>query len=178
MFGRRDTQKHSHKNRVQNRGFTLIELLVVVAIIALLSEIVLASLQSATTKARNAKRVEMVKQYQNALELYYTDKGSYPLSAEPRCLGLGDAETCISSVQGSSALKTALEPYIPGVPALKEPVSVSGYDFSGLTYKCLSNSLCSSYELLWVGEGIEPFCGGGIYGNSLGVVAKECKLTF
>jgi prepilin-type N-terminal cleavage/methylation domain-containing protein len=177
MVGKLFAKIHSHKNRGQNRGFTLIELLVVVAIIALLSEIVLASLQTATAKARNAKRVEMVKQYQNALELYYVDKGSYPLSGEPRCLGLGDAETCIAvrSYKGSNALKTALEPYILGVPALREPVNFSGYDMSGLTYKNLTGS---SYELLWVGEGTEPFCGGGIYGNSYGVVAKECKLTF
>jgi prepilin-type N-terminal cleavage/methylation domain-containing protein len=75
MVGKFFAKIHNHKNRVQSGGFTLIELLVVVAIIALLSEIVLASLQTATAKARNAKRVEMVKQYQNALELYYTDSG-------------------------------------------------------------------------------------------------------
>jgi prepilin-type N-terminal cleavage/methylation domain-containing protein len=177
MAGKLFAKIHNHKNRVQSGGFTLIELLVVVAIIALLSEIVLASLQTATAKARNAKRVEMVKQYQIALELYYTDKGSYPLSGEPRCLGLGDAETCIKpfSYPGSSVLKTALEPYISGVPALREPVSFSGYDMSGLTYKSLSGL---SYELFWIGEGSEPFCGSGDLGTKYSVVAVACKLTF
>jgi prepilin-type N-terminal cleavage/methylation domain-containing protein len=173
MIFRYGTKEH---NAEYAKGFTLIELLVVVAIIALLSEIVLASLQSATAKARNAQRVEIVKQYQNALELYFVDKGSYPVSGEPRCLGLGDAETCIaSSVQGSTALKTALEPYIPGIPALREPVSFSGQNLSGLTYKSPSGA---SYELLWVGEGTEPFCGGGKLGTAYGVAARECKLTF
>jgi prepilin-type N-terminal cleavage/methylation domain-containing protein len=179
MAGKLFAKIHNHKNRVQSGGFTLIELLVVVAIIALLSEIVLASLQTATAKARNAKRVEMVKQYQNALELYYADKGAYPITSadgKAKCLGLGDTETCIaSSVQGSNTLKTALEPYIPGVPALREPVSFSGQDLSGLTYKSPSGS---SYELLWVGEGTEPFCGGGKLGTAYSVAARECKLTF
>jgi prepilin-type N-terminal cleavage/methylation domain-containing protein len=179
MVGKLFAKIHNHKNRVQNRGFTLIELLVVVAIIALLSEIVLASLQTAMAKARNAKRVEMVKQYQNALELYFVDKGSYPLSGEPRCLGLGDAETCIAvrSYKGSNALKTALEPYIPGVPALREPVSFSGFDMSGLAYQYPASATSSSYQLKWIGEGKDPFCGSGKKTETWGVNVG-CVVSF
>ena len=61
-----------------NRAFTLIELLVVVAIIGILSSVVLASLNSAREKARDAQRFSDIKQIQNALELYYNDKGFYP----------------------------------------------------------------------------------------------------
>ena len=53
------------------RGFTLIELLVVIAIIGILSSVVLASLNSARQKGRDAKRISDVKQLQLALELYY-----------------------------------------------------------------------------------------------------------
>ncbi|PIT91375.1 hypothetical protein COU17_01105 [Candidatus Kaiserbacteria bacterium CG10_big_fil_rev_8_21_14_0_10_49_17] len=60
------------------RGFTLIELLVVIAIIGLLSSVVLASLNSARAKARDARRVSDLKQLQLALELYYDSNGSYP----------------------------------------------------------------------------------------------------
>jgi|SRR3989344_3330686 len=60
------------------RGFTLIELLVVIAIIGILSSVVLASLNSARKKGRDARRIADVKQVQLALELYYDANGSYP----------------------------------------------------------------------------------------------------
>lgn len=61
------------------KGFTLIELLVVVAIIGILSSVVLASLNTARAKGRDAKRLSEIHQLQNALELYYNDNGYYPV---------------------------------------------------------------------------------------------------
>ncbi len=49
------------------KGFTLIELLVVIAIIGLLSSVVLASLNSARAKARDARRVSDLKQIANMI---------------------------------------------------------------------------------------------------------------
>lgn len=60
------------------KGFTLIELLVVIAIIGLLSSVVLASLNSARKKGRDARRVNDVRQLQLALELYYDKNNNYP----------------------------------------------------------------------------------------------------
>lgn len=63
-----------------SRGFTLIELLVVIAIIGILSSVVLASLNDARQKSRDAKRIADVKQLQLALELFFDSNGSYPTS--------------------------------------------------------------------------------------------------
>lgn len=60
------------------KGFTLIELLVVISIVSLLSSIVLASLKSARSKARDAERVSEITQLRKALELYYLTTGQYP----------------------------------------------------------------------------------------------------
>lgn len=65
--------------RNNKKGFTLIELLVVIAIIGILSSVVLASLNSARQKSRDARRVTDIKQLQLALELYYDSNSSkYP----------------------------------------------------------------------------------------------------
>ncbi len=62
-------------------GFTLIEVLVVIAIIGILSSVVIASMNSARRKAKDAQRVGDMTAVKKALELYYTDNGQYPTSS-------------------------------------------------------------------------------------------------
>lgn len=91
-------------SRHGKQGFTLIELLVVIAIVALLSSVVLASLNTAREHARDARRLADARQIQHALELYANDNGGvYPfVPATP-------AHT--------SDLASALVPdYIPAIP--------------------------------------------------------------
>lgn len=67
-----------HETPRQSAGFTLIELLVVISIIALLASIVLASLNSARAKARDARRIADLRQLQTAVEFYYDSNNIYP----------------------------------------------------------------------------------------------------
>ena len=88
----------------KQKGFTLIELLVVISIIAVLSSVVLASLNSARIKARDARRMQDLAQIRRALELYYDDNGNYPpISGWVYSTNWG-------------ALQTALAPYLPVMP--------------------------------------------------------------
>lgn len=70
------------------RGFTLIELLVVIAIIGILSSVVVTSLNSARKKARDARRVDDIKQIQLALDLYFeSNQGKYPRNLDSLVTG-------------------------------------------------------------------------------------------
>ena len=64
-------------NTPRNKGFTLIELLVVISIIGLLSSVVLASVNEARARARDARRISDLNQIRNALALYYSQNGNY-----------------------------------------------------------------------------------------------------
>ncbi len=62
----------------RSRGFTLIELLIVIAIIGILASFIVASMSESRAQARDAERMNDVKQLQVALELYYNRNGAYP----------------------------------------------------------------------------------------------------
>ena len=104
-----------------SKGFTLIELLVVIAIIGILSSVVLASLNSARKKSRDARRVADIKQVQLALEMYF------------------DANPTIGYPTGLSLLAPT---YIPVVPI--DPSTQVVYTYAALG----SGTNCSSYHLM------------------------------
>ena len=93
-----------HKNRRKfesgRGGFTLIELLVVIAIIAILSTVVMAGLNSARLKGRDANRIASVKQVQSALELFSDSCQGYPNLA-PGDIGTGLLTTTVSTTAGN-----------------------------------------------------------------------------
>lgn len=102
----------------KHKGFTLIELLVVVSIISLLASTVLASLTSARSKARDAKRKEDIHSIQTALALYYNTYGYYPAV-------WGWAESTDATWNTTGLFITALKPYMPSLPT--DPTNTAVY---------------------------------------------------
>lgn len=68
---------------MKSRGFTLIELLVVIAIIGLLATMSVVAFGSASSKTRDAKRKNDLKQMQKALEMYFDNNNAYPSTGGP-----------------------------------------------------------------------------------------------
>ena len=112
-----------------SKGFTLIELLVVIAIIGILASIVLASLDSARKKGRDARRIADVKQLQLALELYYDACNAFPTA-----LTAGVTGSACSGLVGPGYIST-----IPNDP------TAGPYAYAG--YATAANAPCVSYHL-------------------------------
>ncbi len=99
-----------------NKGFTLIELLVVIAIIAILSGIILFSLNTAKVNAKDAVRKSDLNSIKSALELYANDhNGKYPSTipsgqTTPLVLGLNGCSTW-----SDNQITTASSTWIPGL---------------------------------------------------------------
>lgn len=111
-------------NKNKNRGFTLIELLVVIAIISLLSSVVLAALNDARAKARDARRMEDLRQINTALQLYLQDHEEAPYDRT----GID----VYSSLGWTDFLEGELSPYIKKLPV--DPLQGKSIDGSGTNH--------------------------------------------
>ena len=160
------------RKKYKHSGFTLIELLVVIAIIGILASVVLASLNSAREKSRNASYLAQLRQYQNALAMYFTDHGSFPIVSVHACIGIGhEGNSCTfggvyaENSAGSIAFRTALSPYID---ATVRAGPQSG-TYNGALY--IHENSGRSYRLIYLLEGTNlpcaiggsSFVGGGEY---------------
>ena len=124
-------KKNNKRIASKQSGFTLIELLVVIGIVAILSVIVLASLNSARAKARDAARISNIKQVQKALDLYYSDNGAYPVSSVssvPNVWAGNGADYGSLPNTGSGGYIPGLAPtYIKELPIDPNQTAANGY---------------------------------------------------
>lgn len=80
FLGVKNKEGKFNGQRSSNATVIIVAVLAGIAVIGILSSIVLASLNSARIKGRDARRVADVKQLQLALELYYDANHTYPTS--------------------------------------------------------------------------------------------------
>ena len=137
----KNTRGHSsHGPASSNAGFTLIELLVVIAIIGMLSSVVLASLNGARNKGKDARRIADLKQIQIALELYYSDNNAYPISSGWRseCAAWGN----LTSGDVIPGLVPTHISSFPSDPAMNKSGNLCCYIYNsnGVDYKLLAHN--------------------------------------
>lgn len=106
------------------KGFTLIELLVVVSLIGILATLVVANLNSARERARDAQRKSDLRNIQTALRLYYNDNAGYPQSSTGNIVGCSG-----NCVWGQSWTQNGIT-YMNVLPG--DPLSTQNYTYTGV----------------------------------------------
>lgn len=102
--------------RSSRPGFTLLEGLIVLALLGLLAAFAAVSLSSARARTRDAQRLSGMSSIRSALQLYWLEKATYPMSDS---IALGQAATK-SETLTSNGFSTRAEAqgtsYLPIVP--------------------------------------------------------------
>ncbi len=101
---------------IHKKGFTLLELLVVIALIGILSSIVLASLNRARDKSADTARMATMREIEKALNLYYSNNGSYPvigvasaIQSRPRSWFTLIPQALAQPIDGTDGITTTIE---------------------------------------------------------------------
>jgi type II secretion system protein G len=87
----------SRRYSVAQRGFTIVELLIVIVVIGILAAIVIVAYNGVQQRARDVRRLSDIHAVYQALQLYYADNGSYPVTASPFGQGLSDSNCAVGS---------------------------------------------------------------------------------
>lgn len=167
----------NNKKKNTKKGFTLVELLVVISIIGVLASIGLVSFRSAQFRSRDAQRKSDFKQLSNALELFYSDYGTYPVSSNGQIMAcpynsITNVGTVCSwgvsefrDVDAGGITKTTYFKILP-----KDPVSEHTYYYNSVYVNSVENA---GYQIFGYLENSQDqsiistavSCGGGILCN-------------
>ena len=127
------------QNKLISKGFTLIELLVVISLIGILSTLVLANLNAARERGRDAARKSDLKNIQTALRLYYNDYGKYPENdSAKKIMGCGVPGT--TACNGDEPFSAGGQTYMSTLPA--DPLSDLSYQYERIDLDTFTLKAC------------------------------------
>lgn len=120
-----------------SRGFTIVELLIVIVVIAILAAISVVAYSGIQQRARDAQRQNDIQAITKALELYYIDKGYYPVCTGSTSINTSWCTTADASWANMSPLLASYMSKVPQDPISKQtsvgqfPWNLTdGYDYS------------------------------------------------
>lgn len=115
--------------RRRTGGFTLVELLVVVVILAVLAAVVLPKFVSSSQKSKEAALKSDLVMLRNAVTLFKTDTGYFPLSLSDLAATSAPAKGLDAAAAQQTITATDWQgPYVESVP--NDPVSGAAFTYT------------------------------------------------
>lgn len=148
-----------------SQGFTIVELLIVIVIIGILAALVIVAYGGIQSRARDAGRIQKVKEITKAIEAYYVDYGYYPQIQD----GSSNETSCGSQTENwghcdrNKTLSDALSAYMK-----IDPVSLSNVDPG--TYYYYTSQASNNWQYYGIMVSLEGGSGqndGGYYSTRL-----------
>lgn len=148
------------------------ELMIVMAIMAILVSIAMGNYTLSVRRGRDNRRKSDLRNLATALDLYYADKGTYPLSSGGVMMGCGvlDAQPCAWGGEFKDAQGTL---YMVRIPSDPVPSQQYYYSSNGQTYMIYAKL----ENVLDTGDGVkqsgytDPLSGGTTDCSATAVVA-------
>ena len=165
-------RKTKSMKKTNESGFTLIELLVVISIIGLLSTMAVISLNSARSKARDAKRVSDIKGLSTMLEMERANQGD--TVGVGTCV-LADAltYTCTGG-ELTAQVANFKDPVTPATACTNTTTTTCGYSIS--TAAGAAAAAYGDYQICaYLENGSGGFGAGLISVKTGGVMAAGCN---
>ena len=151
-----------------NKGFTLIELLVVIAIIGLLSSLAVVSLNGARGKARDAKRINDVKQLSLLIEMEAANSATGGYGLLPAACNTAGNLTTACGIFGGHDWSTMVDPSL-------SDTGCNGNSLATCAYSIGIDSQEGDYQIcFYLEEGVANLVQGINHVSKGGVVSADC----
>ena len=133
------------------KGFTLVEMLVVISIISTLSSVVLSSVNSARSRARDAQRISDLGEMKKALALYYDEYGYYPDASITEYSSTGTSPEW--NTVGNPLYALVTQGFISRLPVDPKNTPVGNHAYNSATsyaymYSTYENNYKTNYDLI------------------------------
>jgi prepilin-type N-terminal cleavage/methylation domain-containing protein len=149
------------------KGFTIVELLIVIVVIGILAALVLNTFSGVQRRARDTQRRTDINSLATQLEVFYNDKGGYPLAADVTTANLKGLDAGALQAPGNPTAQTS--PKSLGAAATADTVAATGLNPASATevygYRPLQSDgttacttgtaaapACAKFILYWINE--------------------------
>ncbi|MCX6344897.1 MAG: prepilin-type N-terminal cleavage/methylation domain-containing protein [Armatimonadetes bacterium] len=143
-----ESSASGYRSKRRNGGFTLVELLVVIVVLAILAAIVLPKFMDSGARSREAALKSNLKLIRNAITIYKTDTGLYPVTLNELSAAPAPAQGNNGTADVALTAANWHGPYLQATPTnpVLDPVSGNAYTYTKTTGTVVSSAVGNALD--------------------------------